>query len=86
MKIGIEHIRIIAKLDECHITAKRLLGESFQSTIDRYQAVIRGIRERYGKNTIEALRIALERTNDGMQQMMFCAAAVELSIAEEGSE
>jgi len=74
-------IKIAAKLYECRDTAKRFFREEYAEKLKPYIAIIKAVMKANELDELGAiLRISKTETyqENGMGQMMFMAAAVEL--------
>lgn len=81
-----KQIKIAAKLYECRDTAKRFLREEYAERLKPYIAIIKAVMKANQLDELEAiLKISKTETyqEDGMRQMLFLAAAVELMEPSE---
>lgn len=85
----IQYLEIAQKLEKCRDTAKRFFKEEFPEKIKPYDEIIRGVMEAKKIDIIPALlEISETETyqSDGMVQMMFMAATVELIESKDKRE
>jgi hypothetical protein len=76
-----KEIKIAAKLYECRDTAKRFFREKYAERLKPYMHIVQEVMKANELEVLEAiLKISKTQTNqeDGMRQMLFMAAAVEL--------
>jgi len=76
-----QKIKIAAKLYECRDTAKRFFSEKYAERLNPYIHIIKEVMKANQLDELEAiLRISKTKTyqEDGMVQMIFLAAVVEL--------
>jgi len=80
-----EHLETALKIKNCSDTAKRFFKDTFPEKVKPYMEIIRGVMEAKKIDTIPAL-LVISKTeayeSDGMVQMMFMAATVELIESE----
>lgn len=79
-------IKIAAKLYECRDTAKRFFREEYAEKLKPYMHIIQEVMKANELEVLEAiLKISKTKTylDDGMVQMLFMAAAVELMEPSE---
>lgn len=79
-------IKIAAKLYECRDTAKRFFREEYAEKLKPYIAIIKAVMKANQLDELGAiLRISKTETyqENGMAQMMFMAAAVEMMEPSE---
>ena len=74
-------LRIVEKLTECHRAAKALFGDRFDDLVEPYIDILRQAQRGSGKPLMLVVSRFLERA-EGMQAMMFCAAACEISYEQ----
>lgn len=79
-------IKIAAQLYKCRDTAKRFFREKYAERLKPYMHIVKEVMKANELEVLEAiLKISKTQTyqEDGMRQMMFMAAAVELMEPSE---
>lgn len=76
-----KEIKIAAKLYQCRDTAKRFFKEEYKEKLKPYTRVLEAMKKIINSDTLPALLECLKLKlidDNGMGQMMFMAAAVEM--------
>lgn len=75
-------VKALAKLYECRDAAKRFYKAEYQKTLKPYTTIIKAVMAKNKVNEIEAVLIISKTEtyqDSAMNQMLFMAAAVEIS-------
>jgi len=81
-----KEIKIAAQLYKCRDTAMRFFGEKYAERLKPYMHIVREVMKANDLEVLEAiLKISQTKTylDDGMVQMLFMAAAVEIMEPSE---
>lgn len=72
-------ITVTAKLYKCRDSARFLLGDRYAARMADYGSAITEVAAKLKCSELQAATKMVERTGDGMTQMLIFAAAVELA-------
>lgn len=85
----IQHLEVAQKLEKCRDTAKRFFKDEFPDKVKPYMDLIEAVMKAKTIDVIPALLIISETEtylSEGMTQMMFMAATVELIESSDKKE
>ena len=75
-----KNVALAAQMYECRATARRLLGEKFQTRMAEYADVIRAVEARDNCNSIVAGATVIKSAGlQGMDALLLMAAVVEMT-------